>query len=391
VSGNAFLGVILLIGGAATASDWQENRVPNRLVLLGLAAFAGGLAYHLASSALGHRGLRWLDLGEYYLPWRFFPMLGVHALLSLAAGWTLWRLDIWPAGDAKLYIVLSWLLPLADANLSGFPSLLFLVFLVNCFVPPGLLFAGEALIRLAEAVQSFFGDGVVVAAKASCDRIMRRVKDLRLFRLEAAALLVNLACLFFVMRFTQAILHRQPLGPFGQLMVFLAMLAVWQRLAALFHRPSLGAAALCVFCGCALSAVAAGLDLAGLLWSTAKTMVNFGFFLSLAHMVFNHVIERSSRTEIPPEELRPGALLCDEAWEALSKDADAREIVEERNCDGLTAVEAEAIRGRMSSRGERSLSVYRTVPFAAWIFLGAILTLTRRGTVVAWARTWISP
>lgn len=390
MSGNAFLGVILIIGGAATASDWQENRVPNRLVLMGLAAFAGGLVYHLAASALGHRGLRWLDLGEYYLPWRFFPMLGVHAFLSLAAGWILWRLDIWPAGDAKLYIVLSWLLPLADANLSGFPSLLFLVFLVNCFVPPGLLFAGEALVRLAAAVPPIFSDGIVVAVKAAGDRVVRRIKDIRLSRLEAAALLVNLACLFFVMRFAQALLHRQPLGAFGQLMVFLAMLIAWQRIAAMFHRPSLGAAALCVFCGCAVSAVAAGLDLAGLLWSTAKTMVNFGFFLSFAHMVFDYVIERSSRTEIPPEELRPGALLCDESWEALAKDA-AGGILEERSCDGLTAGQAEALRGRMTARGERSLSVYRTVPFAAWIFLSAILTLTRSGTVVAWARTWISP
>lgn len=391
MSGGAFLGVILLLGGAATASDWKEKRVPNRLVLLGLAAFAGGVAYHLASSALGHRGLRWLGLGEYYMPWRFFPMLGAHAFLSLAAGWTLWRLDIWPAGDAKLYIVLSWLLPLADANLSGFPLLLFIVLLINCFVPPGLLFAGEALVRLAAAVPSVFSEGLVYAVRSNGHRVVRRVKDLRPFRLEAAALMINLACLFFVMRLAEAHLYRQPLGAFGQLMIFMAMLAVWQRLLPLLHRPLLGAAALIVFCGCAVSAAVSGLDLAELSWRTAKTMAGFGFFLSLMRMVFSHVLERSSLIDVPPEELRPGALLSDEAWEALSKDADARGIVEERNCDGLTASEAEALRGIMASRGERSLNVCRTVPFAAWIFLGAMLTLTRRGTVVAWARAWTQP
>ena len=389
--GHAFLGIILLIGGAATASDWRDNRVPNRLSLLGLAAFAAGVAYHLVVSALGCWGLRWFDLGEYYMPWRFFPMLGAHALLSLTAGWTLWRLDIWPAGDAKLYIVLSWLLPLANANLSGFPKLLFMVFLINCFVPSGLLFAGEAVVRLAAAVPPIFSKGIVYAIKSNLNRFMHRVKDVRPFRLEAAALLVNLACLFFVMTSAQARLHHQPLGPLGQIMIFFAMLAVWQRLASLLNRPRLGAAALCVFGACAVSAVAAGLDLGGLLWNTGKTMVGFGFFLSFARMGVSGVIERSSLREIPPEELNPGALLSDEAWAALSKDADSLGIVEERNCDGLTAGEVEALRNRMTARGERSLSVYRTVPFAAWIFLGAILTLAHRGTVVAWAKAWIAP
>ncbi|MEK7382295.1 MAG: hypothetical protein AAB262_03305, partial [Elusimicrobiota bacterium] len=194
MSGGIFFGVILLVGGVAAASDWRNNRVPNRLILFGLAAFMAGVACNLASSCLGGRGLRWLDLGEYYLPWRFFPMLGAHAFLSLIAGWTLWRLDIWPAGDAKLYITLSWLLPLANANLSGFPSLLFIVFLINCFVPPGLLFACEAIVRLAAAALSLFSKGVVYAVKAVCDRAARRIRDIRLLRLEVAAQSVNLAC-----------------------------------------------------------------------------------------------------------------------------------------------------------------------------------------------------
>ncbi|MFI5360691.1 MAG: hypothetical protein ACHQ49_01875 [Elusimicrobiota bacterium] len=389
MSQYAFVGIILLIGCTATASDWRENRVPNRLALLGLAAFAAGVAFHLLVSAIGHRGLIWLDLGEYYMPWRFFPRLGAHAFLSLAAGWTLWRLDIWPAGDAKLYIVLSWLLPLANANLSGFPQLLFMVFLINCFVPSGILFAGEAIIRLAASVPAFFSGGILFSVKSACDRAFRRIRDIRPFRLEAAALLVNLAALFFVLRLAEALIHRQPLGPLGQLMIFLVMLAVWQRLAPLFLRPLLGAVALCVFCACAVCTVVAGLDLGGMLWRTAKTMLGFGFVLSFARTAFDRAIESASLSHIPLEELSSGALLSDEACAALIKDDLTRAIVEDRNCDGLTAEEVEVLRSRAAARGERSLSVYRTVPFAAWIFLGAMLTLAHRGHAVAWARAWM--
>ncbi len=371
-------------------SDWRESRVPNRLVLLGLAAFAGGLVYHLLSSVLGHRGWRLLDIGEYYLPWRFFSMLGVHAILSLIAGWTLWRVDVWPAGDAKLYIVISWLLPLANANLTGFPRLLFIVLLINCFVPPGILFACEGVIRLAAAVPAFFSEGIFRALKSAVSRVVRRIKDLRPMRLEVAALLVNLACLFFVMRLLEAQLHRQPFGALGQLAVFLSMLVVWPRLVVLLYRPRLGAAALCLFFVGAVCAVVAGLDLGAVVWRAAKMMVNFGFALSLARVVFSRVIERSSLRDVAPDELRPGALLADTEWEALSKDEGSRGIVEERNCDGLTRVEAEALRSSLSGRGVRSLCVYRTVPFAAWIFLGTVLTLAHQGTIVSWARSWMA-
>jgi len=384
VSGTAFLGLILVLGGAATASDWRESRVPNHIALLGLAAFVGGVVFHLLASACGHRGWHWLDLGVYYMPWRFFPMLGVHAFLSLTAGWILWRLDVWPAGDAKLYIVLSWLLPLANANLTGFPQLLFMVFLINCFVPPGLLYAAEGLVRLIAAVPGTVSGCSWLTVKAAGDRLIKRFQDLRAFRPEAAAVIVNLISLFFILRLAEARLHRQSLGSFGQLMIFLAMFAVWQQLSSFLRRPRIGVAALAVFCACAVSAAATGLDLAALLWRTAKMMINFAFFLSFARVAFEKSLERSSLGVIAPEELRTGALLSQEAWDALSADEEAKKILGERNCDGLTAEEAAALRARLSSRGERLLSVYRGVPFAAWIFLGALLTLARPGTVVSW-------
>ena len=53
---------------------------------------------------------------------------------SAAAGVILWYAEVWPAGDAKFFMLVSAALPLADPYLRGFPNYLFLNLLINIFV-----------------------------------------------------------------------------------------------------------------------------------------------------------------------------------------------------------------------------------------------------------------
>ncbi|MDE2491489.1 MAG: hypothetical protein KGM24_11605, partial [Elusimicrobia bacterium] len=73
----------------------------------------------------------------------------------------------------------------------------------------------------------------------------------------------------------------------------------------------------------------------------------------------------------------------DESWAALSADAETARALAPRRRDGLTAADAEVLRARLGARASE-LSVHRGVPFAAWILVGALLTLWRPGTVVSW-------
>jgi len=388
VKSRVFFAVLFFVGAAATATDWRERRVPNRLVFLGLGAFGLGVSYHLAASLLGHHGWRVMGVGEYYMPWRFFKMLAVHSLLSLAAGLTLWRLDVWPAGDAKLYIVLSWLMPLVDANLGGFPRLLFLVILINSFVPPGVLFAAEAVARSLSAFAARVSAVCLdprQAAIAAVDRARVRAADLWSRRWRALVLVVNLAALFLVLQLVMSSLPRASLGPIGTLLAYFGMFAAWSKLSSLLRRPLWGGVALLVFFGASAVASALGQDLVVLLWRTAKNVVGFGLFLSLARGIFERVLERASVSEVPADDLRAGVLLTDEAHVALSSDPEAAPLLGDRNCDGMTAEGAVSLRSLLRVRGQSSLSIYRGVPFAAWIFLGAVMTLWRPGTVVTWA------
>lgn len=382
-----FFAVLLFVGAAATAADWRERRVPNRLILFGLAAFGAGVSCDLAASMIGHHGWRWMGIGEYYMPWRFFKMLAVHSSLSLVAGLMLWRLDVWPAGDAKLYIVLSLLMPLVDANLGGFPWVLFLVVLINSFVPPGVCFAAEAAARslaaLAAKVSTICLDPRK-ATVAAADRIRVRAADLWPHRWRMAVLVVNLATLFLVLQLAMSALPWASLGLMGTLLAYFGMVAAWGRISLSLRSPRWGSVALIAFCVAAASAAAAGWDLVTLLLRTTKNVIGFGLFLSLVRGVFERVLERASVREVPADDLRAGALLSDEAREAMSIDPEAARLLGEGNCDGMTAEGALSLRRRLRACGQSSLSVYRGVPFAVWIFLGAVITLWRPGTVVTW-------
>ncbi|NNN05588.1 MAG: hypothetical protein HKL90_06775 [Elusimicrobia bacterium] len=383
---SAAFAVLVGVGASASVFDWRERRVPNRLVAIALLAAAAAVALQAAKSALGCRGLSVLGFGTMYLPWRWYAGLAVHAGLSLAAGWTLWRLGIWPAGDAKLYIALSALLPLVNGNLSGFPRLLFLVFLINAFVPAGLAFAAEASARLVLGAYSWARRGpraVLLSAAAEADRLRVRAREVFAWRWRAAALAVNVVSLFFALQLLQRRLGSAGLDPLGRVALLLLMYALWDWAAPILTRPRVGAAALAAFCVAAWAAAAAGVDLARLLAQTARSVLGFSFLLMLARSLLHVPLEMASRARLPAGELCAGTILTEEAWAALAADPRTSGLLRERHCDGLSAEEAAALRAGLNANGGE-LAVRRAVPFAAWIMLGALLTLWRPGTVVSW-------
>jgi hypothetical protein len=75
---------------------------------------------------------------------RFYRDAAIHAAWSAAAAVALWRLRLWPAGDAKLFAALSLLLPLATHSTGFDPGRSWLVALVNVFVPAALVVVGRA-------------------------------------------------------------------------------------------------------------------------------------------------------------------------------------------------------------------------------------------------------
>lgn len=402
--------LFLGLGAVVSYEDWTHRRIRNHWIGLGLLACAAGLCYLLWNSLLGYQHQRFGWLGERYLPWAFYPKVLIHLFLSLTAAYTLWRMAIWPAGDAKLYILFALMTALIDPNIPGFPLLLFMVLLVNTFVPAGILFAAETVGIVASRAPALLRLDWGKWLKAKAEVVVIRAREAWPYRTQVLTMVVNLFVLFYAMEALQLRFRRLALGPFGNLVLFLLLISLWSRLAGFMRNQAIG---LVAFVSLSAVALAGALrwhwDVWALLVETLKTTVNFGVALSCARILFYWFIEAESLRELRAEHLRAGVVLSDETWAQLSSEGGLSEKLGERYSDGLSEDAAGALKEWLSSRKAPpqppaegpapaapvvspvpSYTVYHTIPFAVWIFLGAWFTISRRCNMVElfgpWAR-----
>lgn len=379
-----YYGFFVGLASVVSFQDWRERKIRNSLILLGLLACGAGLLLLLANSVLGARHERFWMLGEYSLPLRFYPKLICHVLLSLAAGVGFWRWSIWPAGDAKFFTLAAIFTALIDPNLPGFPYLLFLVLLINIFVPAGLVFVLETLVNLALAVPLLRSVNWRMWLKGRGEVVAIRVREAWPYRVEYLMLAVNLFAFFFALQAAASRLGRLVPEPWGTLAVFVLMVAFWGKVTVVLRNKKVGLAA---FAFLVIVVPASALhfhwDARAGFAAAGRMTFNFGMLLSFGRMLFTWLIERDSLRELRTEELQYGVVLSDRTWERIGEDKELAAKMETRCVDGLTHGDVAALKSWLAGRTASDYSVYHTIPFALWIFLGTLLTLSYRGSVVA--------
>lgn len=128
VSMLAFAALWALIG----YTDFARQRIQHRYLFWGLWVVAAG---YLVMAAAAAAGPGWRELLH---PHGFFRVAGTHVLLSGMAAVALWQFRIWPAGDAKLFLLLACLYPLTVTDGMSRYERLFFAALVNAFLPAGV-------------------------------------------------------------------------------------------------------------------------------------------------------------------------------------------------------------------------------------------------------------
>lgn len=389
-----FYGLFLLLGAVVSYEDWREKKIRNRWIVLGTIACAAGFSWFMGNSALGHQHVHLLGLGAYYLPWPYYPRVLLHLFLSLAAALTLWWLSIWPAGDAKFFTLLSFFVVLVDPNLPGFPQVLFLLLLVNIFVPAGLVFAGETLVRLASRIPELWKGDRSARLLAEVDRLGVRCRELWPYRFDYLMLTVNLFAMFFLMQIALPRVTRYVSGPFAALVIFALVSVAWRGLTSVLRNKIVGVAALGGLSAWMLSgALLWHWDVGARLLAAVKMTLNFWVFLSFGRGLFTWLIERESLRDAEPGHLRHGVVLSDDSWNRIVSEEEISSEMGERYSDGISEDDAATLRGWLESKGIANLTVYQTIPFGLWIFFGTLLTVSRGCNVVAviltrfwWAR-----
>jgi hypothetical protein len=161
------------------------------------------------------------------------------------------------------------------------------------------------------------------------------------------------------------------------------MLIFWPGLVSVLRNKSIGLAAFF-----ALSAWVIGgtllwhLSLGSRLFAAMKMMLNFSMFLSVGRVFFSWFIERESLRELHVEQVQQGVILSDSTWAKLSGEGELAGKMGERYVDGLTHHDAETLRTWLARHGAADYTVYQTIPFAFWILLGTLLTVSSQANAV---------
>jgi hypothetical protein len=377
---------LLGLGLRVSYEDWRRRKIRNQWILACLVVCAAAAGWLFVNSLFGRWGWRLLGVGEYYMPMALYLRIALHMALVTAAGLGLWWFQIWPAGDAKLYIVFGFLTVLVDPNLIGFPSVLFLRMLINIFVPAGLWVLAAVVVALALRVPKITKDDVRRTALGWTSRAIIRVMEAWPYRLGYAVHGFNIFLLFVginvvMLEFKAFAFMRSGLG---QLVVILGMYVVWGPVTGILQRWRFGvlgtAFAIAAFYHQELEELPWGHILKG----AFENMIFFGIGMAVLKAFVTDHLRKESELKVDSKELQPGMILSEEAWASVRKFA-ARFGTEipRRYADGLFREDVEAVKSWMGIP-DLVLATYQATPFAVWVFLGSVLTLCSRKNVVYW-------
>lgn len=363
---------------AVVRGDLRERKIRNKWLVLGAAACAVCYGLHLLLSLGGHFG--WAT--QYFVR-SFYQAALIHMAASFLAAMALWFCEIWPAGDAKFFLVCAAFLPLLDPRELTAPRYIFLRILVNTFVLAAAYVLLDAVARGARAVVSLRASSLAQGARLAPGRAAAAARAWAGRWKENAALVVNMAGLFAGQILLRRLLADQAahwLASPG--LIYVALFLLWEKLDVYFSSRRLAALSGLV--------VAAG-GLAGLLWSPAGVWRAFGSSLSrftaagLLVIALRLALEwllRSRATRLVDHaSLEPGMIPSRQALALLRRDPEYyQEHFTPLFKDGLSAAQAEALRQWLMGLppGQGSIEVSRGIPFGVWIFAGCLLTLALR-------------
>lgn len=342
-----FLPGVLAVGALATYTDLKEGVIRNK---------------HLALGAI-------YALLLYALDWT--PVALLNAGLAALLAYLLWHVAAWTAGDAKLYIVFAMLIPIGYYNGSkAFPAS---AILLNTFIPLFVYFLARLLLH--------------TTAESKINAL--RKLSLRRMARTAVALFAFLWPLVLVPSLPQTVQDIFS-NIFVVVMALFLVFALLERLHADVHSIATLVALLRLF-----------LDPTIL---TASFWLHFGaillVFVALRLLLVNLAHSKFVR-HVDLHLLRPGMLPA----EMLLKDGRRIPAIRESPMarlkhndslfqlrpEGLTEQDCRLLR-RLKREGKirhEHLKVQQTVPFAVFLFAGALITVMLKTDMISFAAGFI--
>jgi len=361
--------------GRAKYESAVHGRISNRLLfawlLVGIAAVACGYLYvGMGGTFHAPEWIRYTEKISYE------AALVINTVLSFALGVILWLLGLWAAGDAKMFALIAFTLPLSVYNancLSYFPS--FALFF-NTFVAMFIILLAEFLVKtgltVGKSSRSSLADGAKTLMKKGWAN-----------RWAIFKLIIFFLALFTTIRIMRHFI-REGLDQFMEMnktIIYVILFLMFKPLMRLAQKQWAFLLAVGIIVGYGVYAFF--FDPTG---EAKYEFINVGWLAAsiiIFRFAYDAYLKATDEVEITPEQLRKGMILGDS--EILKFKERKQFFVEKLGTlapDGLSEDQAAAVRDwYRDNDADKLLSVARTIPFAPALLVGAILTVLSEGLV----------
>jgi len=364
-----FLLPLLVIGGITSYSDIKYGKIKNIHLFWG---FLYTLFLYF-----------FLILYSYFVIHQFGNLkylaeLLLNGLIAFIFGYLLWRFNLWAAGDAKLFVIYSLLVPLefySKNYISYFPSatLLMDTFIFICFFFLFKMLWKIAKLCLKRNITSF--SFVYYLSKINYKNLYKNLKNTIL---KTGKFFLIITCSLITLQYLRMktdIIFLKLL--FNPILVYLFFFTLQMFFLRTFFTNKIFSTVIILsgsLCSLALILSNKAIVLISIIKTSLFLMLFVGLGMQLAYLyIENHEIKK-----IKIQNLHTGSFLALKSLTEIKnqiKEQDQADNLSLIGSDGLNEVQIQAIQGLFKNDLEKELYIYETFSFAPFMFLSFIFSL----------------
>jgi len=298
----------------------------------------------------------------------------LNGTIALLGGYLLWHLKLWSAGDAKLFAVYSFLIPLHFYSKSYIPQFPSFNLLINLFVPILLiLIAGALITALKEAWSS---KNKLKKMKLFCSK--KAVRSLiflpRMF-LTYLFVIIMLQLLLFLTEKPQV--NEIFLNPF--FIFALLFLTIGYLTKKMQEKKWLSLISYGVILGYIGFIVASGEPQR--LVTTLRTALVFMVLVGFTRQLMSFYIQKKQTEKVRIKDICEGMVMAEDKNSLVSeKIKEKKEELGVLDAGGFKKNQIELIKNLFKENKEAETMIYKTFPFAPFLFLSAIISICTQGS-----------
>jgi len=394
--------LFIRLGFKISLEDFRTGRISNKNIILGFKILGAAFGALILLSVLNYTFqsrqvnspllsyiLAFIDFLKADAPLvKFYPLFMMHTLWVLVCAIALWKLQIWPAGDAKLYILLALSASVLFYGIDFLYGKLFLVILINSFIPAAVFFTGYLFFVISMRLLSGKYDNKF---KDSTKQLSAKFKAH--FNKDSAGfakwlfLAVNYFVLFSLLQSAGKYVHigiaRFITDP---LMVFAVLFLFWNPM----RRYMMSKRTTVIFLGLMIIYLVSGVfiyphKIAADLTSGVSMLFRFGAFMMFFKTFLGYYFDTARKHIIKTEDLLPGMILTSNSLRQVRISAKIqKENFDDVYSDGLTAEQIEKIQ-KLDNPG--GFEVVKAKPFALWLWIGWLITIIIKSDLMSFTAT----